>query len=167
MATREITHPLGGSSLGTAVTDFRTGKDADGNELAVTENIVLHLRANAAIAKGDLVSFVVPTATVPLSVKQTAVADTSWMKRGIAMAAATAAGQVIPVCVFGHCLVNVGAGTPVAGDYGTPHGATAGLVAVVAAASPPDATTVVGTVLGVFLGTKDANNLASFFFDKY
>lgn len=165
MAERQLTNPKGASSMSTLVTDYRTGKDASGNDLPGPQ-VVEYFEANAAIAVNDLVSLVVPTATVPVRVKTAAVADVSYLKIGVALKAATAAGQVIPVCTSGTCRVNVGTGTPAAGDFGIPDTATAGEVEVVAAASAPAATTVVGTVLGAFLGTKDAANRAYFYFDR-
>lgn len=162
MSIQQLTNPLGGGSMSATVSDYRTGRDAEGNAIAVADRIVLNLRANAAIAVGDLVAFVVPTASVPLSVKQAVNGDQSPMKVGVALAAASA-GQVVPVCFFGPCFVKVGSGTPAAGNWASPS-STAGEVTV--NSSAPDATTVAGTILGVFTGTKDSNNLAPFFFLK-
>ncbi len=146
------------------VADFRTGVDPDG-EVISYGGVYLPMRANAAIARGALVSLVVPTATQSLSVKERVTGDLTSMTVGIAMEAATAAdvlaGKLILVCIQGHALVNVGAGVPAAGNWGQ-HSATTGIVAPTAAAI--DATIINGDILGVFLGTKDANNRASFWF---
>lgn len=142
------------------VLDYRTGVSAEGEAIAYG-GLFLPFRANAAVSRGALVAFVVPTQTVPLSVKERVVGDLTSMTVGVAVETATAAGQVILVCLLGGCLVNVGAAVVAAGEYGV-HSGTAGLVASSAAAI--DATIINGNILGVFLGTKDASNRASFFF---
>lgn len=155
MTIQQITNP---SAKLKQVTDFRTGLTASG-ELIAEGGIYLPFRANAAIGKGALVAFVVPTATVPLSVKERVNADLFTMTAGVAMNAAVAAGDQVTVCVYGASLAQVGAGTPVIGDYGL-HSATTAIVAP--ANTQPDATTINSNLLGVFLGVKDANNLCSF-----
>src|SRR5215207_9940268 len=135
MSDKLITSPVGAHRL---VTDYRTGKDADG-ELIAYDQEVFEYRANAAIAQGDLCYFVVPTATVPLSVKAKAASPESivlWA--GVALAAA-AAGGVVQVVRSGACEVNVGANTPAAGNAVIPDAATAAIAAASAAAI--DATT--------------------------
>lgn len=157
MTIQQITNPF---SKFDGVSDFRTGVTNDGELLAVG-GIYLPFRANAAIQKGALVALVVPTATVPLSVKERVTGDLTSMTIGVAINAAVAAGDTVQVCVFGHCLAFVGAGTPAQGDYGI-HSATTAIIAPSAAAI--DATIITGNILGVFLGVKSAANLASFFF---
>lgn len=156
MTLQQIVNP---SAKLKQVTDFRTGLTNSG-ELIAEGGIYLPFRANAAIAAGALVAFVVPTATVPLSVKERVNADLFTMTVGVAMNAAVAAGDQVTVCVFGASIVNVGAGTPVIGDYGI-HSATTAIVAPSSAAI--DATIINSNLLGVFLGVKDANNKCSFF----
>lgn len=166
MADRDIINPAGSLSMSVAVSDHRTGRDANGNPLAYKQEVVV-FQSSGAIAVGDLVSLVPPSAAdTPLRVKQAAVADIAVLKIGVALTASTATGQSVQVVTNGFCHVNVGSGTPAAGGFGSPSGATAGLVAYTAAASPPDAATVVGTLCGVFLGAKDSNNRAPFWFQK-
>lgn len=156
MTIQQITNP---SNKLKQTTDFRTGLTTSG-ELIAEGGIYLPFRANAAIGKGALVALVVPTATVPLSVKERINADLFPLTLGVAMSAAVAAGDQITVCVFGACLAQVGAGTPVIGDTGL-HSATTAIIAPQNAQL--DATSINSNVLGVFLGVKDANNLCSFF----
>jgi hypothetical protein len=150
-----------GNALGAykPVTDFRTGVDSEG-EMIAYGGIYIPFRANAAIARGALVAFVVPTASAPLSVKERANADLFTMTAGVAMNAATAADQIVTVCVFGQCLVNVGSGTPAAGNYGV-HSATTGIVGPASAAI--DASTV--NLLGVFQGVKTSDDRCGFWFN--
>ena len=146
------TNPLGANS-GISVTDQSTFRDADGNWLLDRYGTeMIELRANAAITQYDLVSLVAATSTVPLSVKQAAVADNIGLKFGIALDAATAAGQVIRVAIGGFAPVRLEAAqTPALGSYLIPGATTAGRVEVSAA---PGATTVVDTLLGIALGAK-------------
>lgn len=162
MAERQLNNPLGGASMSSVVSDFRTFKDAEGGTVAVhTEQV--RFQASGAIAAGDVVSIVSPTAaTTPLRVKQAATAETGVRKIGVALNAATATGDPVDVCIGGFCFVNVGTGTPAANDSAVPSGATAGLAAV----ATIDASTLTGAVLGVFLGTKDAANRAPLWLQK-
>lgn len=165
MSDRDIVNPAGGLSMSVPVSDHRTGRDANGNPLAYHQGIA-YFQSSGAIAEGDLVSLVPPSAAdTPLRVKQAVTGDIAAVKIGVALNATTATGQMVQVCVRGFCHVNVGSGTPAAGGFGTPS-STAGQVTYTAAGSPPDATTVVGTLLGVFLGAKDSNNRAPFWFQK-
>jgi hypothetical protein len=162
MAERELINPTGGASMSSIVSDFRTFKDTEGGSLALhTEQV--RFQASGAIALGDLVSLVSPTAaTTPLRVKQAATADIGVRKIGVALNAAAATGDPVDVCIGGFCFVNVGSGTPAADGGAVASAATAGL----AATATIDATTVAGTVLGVFLGTKDAANRAPLWLQK-
>lgn len=74
--------------------------------------------------------------------------------RGVADEAITTT-KVGRVVVFGFARVNVASGTAAEGSL-----ATGSTTAGVATVTSPDATTVVGTVLGTFLGAKDGNNRA-------
>ncbi len=159
MTIQLITSALGSNRT---VTSYVNGVDADG-ELIAYGGIYLPFRANAVIAKGALLAFVVPTATVPLSVKERVTGDLTVLTAGVAMKAATVAGQIIDVCVFGACQINVAGGTAAAGSYGI-HSATTGIVDV--AATALDATSINGNVLGFFQGAKDANNRAGFFYNR-
>jgi hypothetical protein len=156
-----LTNPAG---LYKQTTDFRTGKTATGESHAYG-NIVLPFRANAAVTKGQALTFVAPTQTVPMSVKPRVNADLSPLFAGIATET-KAAGEVVQVCVWGFCEVAVGAADPVAGDYGV-LSATTGIVGTVAQATAIDAAVVSGTVLGFFLSEEDADNLAPFFLNRF
>lgn len=162
MAERQLVNPAGGASMSSLVTDYRTFLDTEGGSVALHTEVVV-FQASGAIARGDLVSLVSPTAAgTPLRVKQAATADAGVRKIGVALEAAAATGDLIEVCVGGFCFVNVGAGTPAADNAAVASAATAGLAAV----GTIDATTVAGTVLGVFLGAKDAANRAPLWLQK-
>lgn len=62
-----------------------------------------------------------------------------------------ASGDVVQVCEYGPCLVNVGDGTVAAGERATFHASTDGAADGVAA----DATTVAGDTFGVYLSAND------------
>lgn len=162
MAERQLNNPLGGGSMSSIVSDHRTFKDAEGGTVALhTEQV--RFQASGAIARGDLVSLVSPTAaTTPLRVKQAATADVGSRKIGIALNAAAATGDPVDVCIGGLCFANVGAGTPAADGAAVVSGATAGLVAT----GTVDASTLAGTIVGTFLGAKDADNRAPLWFQK-
>ncbi len=156
---QQLTNPM--SKL-QGTTNFTTGLTPDG-ELIPYGTRIETFRANAAIARGRLVCFVVPTSTAPLSVKERASADITPLTIGVAATSAVA-GQEVLVCTRGHCQAFVGAATAAAGNYGI-HDSTTGELDPVSAAI--DAAVVTGNVLGVFLGAKDANNLAPFWFSRY
>jgi hypothetical protein len=120
----------------------------------------LTLRANAAVTRGHGLSWVDPTATVPVSVTPYAVAGTDLGFAGVAMDGATAAGAFIRVCVLGFCLVWMNAQTAAAGEILVNPTTTAG--ELIRAADPThDATLVAGSILGRVFGVKDATtNLA-------
>lgn len=141
------------------VSDFRTGVAPDG-ELIPYGGIYIAMRANAAITKGQALSFVVPTASVQLSVTPRATIDKIALFAGIAMNTAASGAQVI-VCVYGHCLAAVHSGTTAAaGEYGIFDGTNAGVIQ--RTATEIAAADLNGSCLGAFLGTKDSNNLVSF-----
>lgn len=150
--TSVLNNPLGANRT---VTTFVSGKDADGIDLyAPTETEAY--RANATITKGQALSFVVPTATVPVSVTPMAAATDDRMYVGVALDGA-AAGDTVLVATRGLCLVKVVDDTPAAGDHlGLPDTTTGSFETT---ATDPDATAIVGKQAGVVLGTKDSNNL--------
>lgn len=127
----------------------------------------LTFRANAAISRGHGLSWVAPTATVPVSVTPFAVAGTDTDFAGVALDRATAAGQYVRVCVLGFCLVYAAALTFAAGEILVNPTTTAG--ELVNAADPThDATLVSGTVLGRVFGVKNATtNLALAFIRQF
>lgn len=158
MTVQQITNPLARLQ---GVTNFTSGKTPEG-ELINYGSRIETFRANAAIARGRLLAIVPPTATNPLSVKERVTGDLTPLSIGIAVTSAVA-GQEVQVCTYGHCEAFVGAATAAAGNYGI-HDTVAGEIDV--ASSAPDATTISGNILGIFLGAKDASNLAPFWFDR-
>lgn len=163
MAERELNNPSGGNSMSTVVADHRLFVGGDGHAVALSREII-EIQASGAVAVGDLVSLVPPSAAdTPLRVKQAVTGDQAHLKIGVAIRAATATGQIIQVVVAGFVFAKVGSGTPAAGNWGSPS-ATAGEVAVNTAAA--DATTISGTQLGTFLAAKNASNLAPMWFHR-
>lgn len=164
MADKAITNPAGAHKT---VTDFRTGKDADGFTLDWYSETVDAI-ANGTIAVGDLLTLVVPTSTVPMRVNKVAAGAAGTFLGGYTIVGicskAAVAGGPTQFVKYGFCLVQVGAGTPAIGDMGV-LSATAGQVDVIVAATGIVAGTFVSNVAGEFLGTKDANNLAAFWFN--
>lgn len=139
--------------------DYTTWKDKDSRVIEYPQ-MVVPFQANAAIIIGAVTEFVAPTTTTPLRAKTFANADLGHQAIGVAISAATAAGAFVNVVIGGFCLVNVGAATPAFGNLAVKSG-TDGQAAV---SGTVDATLVVGTVLGTFLGAKDANNQAPLWF---
>ena len=151
-----------------AVTDFRTGKYTDGYTLDMYNETVDAI-ANGTIAVGDLLTRVVPTATQGLRVNKVASGGAgtflgAFRLAGICVKAAVIGGQTQYV-KYGFCLAQVGAGAPVIDDMAV-CGVTAGQVDAIAGATGITAATFVGNVLGNFLGTKDASNLAALWYER-
>jgi hypothetical protein len=161
MAINQLANLIGAHQ---SVSDFRTFKTADGELIKSGVEEYVFVQANAAIARGNVVSWVVPTATTPLRVANTATTDDSRLIVGIAEQAATAAGQVIRVCRKGITEVDVAAQTAAFGDRLSPPSTTAGKG--ITSTTDPDATSVVGTGLGTTLAAKDANNFAPVFLER-
>jgi hypothetical protein len=111
------------------------------------------IRANAAIVKGNVLSWVAPTATVPVSVTNMPTASGQLDFAGIAMESATA-GKYVRVAVGGFALVDVASQTVASGEYLLKPTTTAGKG--ISASTAIDATTVAGTILGRFFGVKNA-----------
>lgn len=84
-------------SSGRPVASYLTGKDSNGVVIELAQDVNSY-RANSAIAQGDLVRFVAPTATAPLSVETTPATATlpAGTLAGVALAAA-AAGDTVRV----------------------------------------------------------------------
>jgi hypothetical protein len=165
MADKLLSNPIGAFKT---VTDFRTGKDADGQPLEMYAEVVDGI-ADSTLAVGQLVVRIVPTATQPMRIGKAAgtgggVHPTAFNVAGVCIKAATA-GQPTQYVKYGFCLVNVANGTPAIGDMGVPS-ATQGVVDAVALATGIAATTFAGNILGQFLGTKDSNNLAAFWYER-
>lgn len=150
-----LANPVG--ALSGRATDFTTWLDRDGLPLDYPHKSVW-LQANAAVAVGQLVSFVNPTASTPLRVTPTGIADNVLIQVGIAKTAATAAGQMVEVVTEGFCLALVEAATtPTVGAGVKNGGTTVGSVTT----DTPDATDIVGSILGSFLGAKLTSFLGS------
>lgn len=147
------------------VTDWRTGKNSDLTQVKLNRDSNFET-ANGAIAIGDVCVHVVPTATQAPRVNKSGAAAGGWTVMGVACTVATAAGREVELCTEGYCLVNVGATAPVAGDVCIVS-ATAGQADVIVQGTGVVAATVAGTVLGYYLGTKDASNLAFVYFRHF
>jgi hypothetical protein len=164
MAETLLTNPVGAFRT---VSDFRTGRDASGFKLDFASTEILGDGiANGAIAVGDIVVRVVPTATQGLRYAKGGATPGGWTVAGVALSKAAAAGNAVQIATRGFALVNVGAGTPAAGDVATV-GATAGQAGVIVAGTGVAATDVAGSILGEFLGAKNADNLAPVWIDRF
>lgn len=95
------------------VTDFTTFRDTDSRELEFGVGEEYVLRANVAITKGQALMFVVPTATLPLSVTPFTAAADEQIFAGAALHAA-AAGEAVGVLRHGFGLVRVDLGVAAA-----------------------------------------------------
>lgn len=136
MPFQSVTNPM---AVYDAVTDYTTGLDTAGAQLPYGK-IVFRFRANATIARGHLLEFVAPTATVPMSVQPYVQADVS-MFAGVAEKAAVA-GDALDVTVLGHTVVLMTSGTALQNI--TPD-ATAGQ----GITSAPTAASIAGMVFGI------------------
>jgi hypothetical protein len=145
-----------------SVTTFASGVDAAGEPFHVPI-AVNEYRANAAIARGDVVEFVYGTSTVPLSVKKMVTTSGALAFAGVALNDA-ATGETVQVASHGHCLVNVGANATAAGSYLVKPGTTDGVGTV--SSTAVDATTVAGSILGVFVGTNDGATFSPVFLTR-
>jgi hypothetical protein len=143
-----ISNPFGAHRR---VTTFVAGQDAEG-EPFYQPNIIQEYRANASVTRGQLVQWVAPTATVPLSVTPMATASSALIFAGVALNDATA-GETVQVAQHGHVLVNTGDITTSLGEYLVKPATTAGVGTVSSTAI--DATTVVGSTLGIVVGNDD------------
>jgi len=145
----------------TRTTTFVSGVDDEGQAHAYG-CLYGTYRANAAVLKGHGVSWVNPTATVPVSVTPMPAASTDLEFAGVAMEAA-AAGAYVRVCVLGFCLVWMNAQTAAAGEVVINPTTTAGEL-IRAAAPTFDAAMIVGSNLGRVFGVKDATTLLALCF---
>lgn len=155
---RTIGNPAGASQ---AVSDWRTGKQANGADVDLDASYV-YIRANTTITKGQAVGLVVPTATVPPSVTPQTAAMDKRLYVGAAQHAATA-GQYVQILTRGFGLIDAGAGSPAAESLVVIPATTTGVYDFTS--TDPDATTVVGTIAGVALFTKNSDNLVFAFLD--
>lgn len=160
MATKDIANPSGAF---VTTSDFRTGVDSDGKQVGLYQE-TFEAIANVAIAAGDVLTWVLPSATVPPKVTNAVATGgagtfkSAYVFAGVAVRAA-AIGNAVLVASKGFVQVNIGSGTAVAGDMAV-LGASAGQADVIAAATGIVAGTFAGNVLGDFMGVKNTANLA-------
>ena len=134
------------------------GRDTVGVPYAFGVESFVTLRANAAIAKGEVVALnVTPAAGTPISVAKMATTDDPRLMVGVATNAAVAGG-VVTICTAGLCELFVNAQTVAYGDVALNPGTNAGEASC--SATDPAATTIVGTVIGTILAAKSTGNLA-------
>lgn len=99
-----LTNP---NSAHRTVTTHVSGLDEDGIPLVIGVQQVESWRAAAAIAEGEALMFVAPTATVPMTVTPMTVAvkdSGPWRFAGVALEAAVA-GEQVRVCSEGFCQI--------------------------------------------------------------
>lgn len=134
-----------------SITSFLTYKTDSGEEISYARS-VSQFRANDTILATQAVGFVAATAGVPLSVELLDVSDAT-AAASFAGVAATGgvAGDIIDVVVNGPAIVSIDDGTPAFLNFAIKHATVDGALI----ASPaPDATTVAGTLLGVFVSAE-------------
>lgn len=152
----DIVNPVGANKT---VTDFRTQKTDGGELLLMGDEQYAYCQANAAIAKGEVVMLVAAAdASTPLRVAKMTTAADPRLFVGIAEKAATAAGQIIRVCTKGITELYVNAQTVAFGDVAKVPGTNAGEASC--SSTDPDATVIVGQVIGTVLYAKNSSNLA-------
>jgi hypothetical protein len=159
MPSHSIQNPFGAHRQ---VTTFASGVDSFGEPFH-TASTVQEYRCNATITRGQVVEYVYGTASVPLSVQPMATASSHVRFAGVALNDAVA-GEVVQVCTHGHCLVNVGANATAIDSYFVKPATTAGVATT--GSSAPDATTVTGTILGVFVGANDGTTFSPAFITR-
>lgn len=150
MAGQELTNP--NDAFGSNV----ASRQEDQNFRIVTE---FPQTGAVAIAANDAVALVWDGSAKTIKVEALdtdASGQSASIGVGVALdAAAASSGKSVRVVVFGYAKVNVASGTAAEGSLAI-GSTTKGIAGVVAA----DATTVVGTAIGVYLGAKDADNKA-------
>lgn len=138
------------------VSDYRTGRDADGIPIVVNNQTIESWRADAAILAGQALMFVAPTATVPISVSPmtAAISGTDpWTFAGVALEGA-AAGDMVRVGTAGvfEILFDTSDTAAFASIINLP-GTTTGEFDI--ALAPVDDVTSVGLCFGPEIGTED------------
>jgi len=138
------------------ITTYVSGRDENGIPQVLGNQDIESWRANAAVAQGEALMVVAPTATVPISVTpMTAVIASShpWRFWGIAMEDA-AAGEQVRVCAQGVCEVKFDAAdTAAAYSVLQAPDTTTGRCAIATASA--DDVLAIGVVLGIESGTSD------------
>lgn len=158
-------------AAGLSVTAFTSYVDATGQVLPYYRQQV-QLRANEAIAAGQLIGLVGATATVPLSAEPLDVSDAfaSLVCFGVAAEAAAAAGDLVSIVTDGPVIVNIDdTGACVLGDVVIKHATTDGAAGNGGTLGGTwDAADVAGTALGVYLGPEiGTSNQAPIWFRKF
>lgn len=134
------------------------GRAADGAIMSTGGETVINVQASAAIAKGEVVAWTTPTAGTPVQCVKMPTAADPRLAIGIAREA-VASGGTAQIVTNGVCEVFVNAQTVAFGDNVFVPGTNAG--EATCNATDPDATTIVGRLLGVVLAAKIAGtNLA-------
>lgn len=154
MATQQINNPR---QVNVAAADYRLLKSDAGEPLL--PRTVHQFLAIGAISVGNVVALVGPSgATVKpgVSVKATALPYASVVGVYDGKVAAVD-GDVVDVVTWGLAFVSVGAAAPAIGDTATIQ-ANSGDAAV--DVDDADATAIAGTLLGGYLATKNASNIA-------
>lgn len=161
MADKTLSNPNGANVV---VSDYRLGIDAGLKRLDYF-NETVEFQLSGTVVKGDVLIRVPPTAAgTPLCAAQAGAAPSGWQVVGVAEKGGVA-GDVITVTIRGYTFINVGAGTAAAQDVATISATVAGRADVLAAGTGIAATVVVGSVLGHFLGAKNAANLAPVWYE--
>lgn len=144
----DISNPKGAFQ---SVTSFLTYKTDSGEEISYSRQEDT-FRANDTILATQAVGFVAATATVPLSVELLDVSDATAAASFAGVAAdGGVAGDIIRVVRRGPAIVSIDDGTPAFLNFAIKHATVDG--ALIASAAP-DASTVAGTLLGVFLSAE-------------
>jgi len=138
------------------ISDFRSGRDDDGNQLVIGNQEIESWQAAGTILQGAALMFVAPTATTPMTVtNMTAAIATSdpWRFAGVAMEGAVA-GEQVRVCSRGFCEVLFDASdTAAAYSVLVLPGTTTGEFDI--ATDPVDNSLDIGWVVGIETGTED------------
>lgn len=146
-----VSNPLGANRR-SRISNFASWLDEDSQFLAdmyPTEHWDLYV--STAVTRYNLVSLVVPTSTVPLSVKPTVTGDDIRVIFGVAQESA-AAGQVARICVGGFTYAALeDSMTTALGTYIVRGATTTGRVETEATV---DAADIVDVILGKALGVK-------------
>jgi hypothetical protein len=165
MPNQTFTNPMGVDQI---VSDYTTWQD-DSSRNIQYGRVERVYQANAAIPAGSATFYVAPTSTTPLRVAVMPLDAThAQLARfaGIAMNAASAAGDRVAICTEGHCkalmatanTVSTGSGAtpgtqtaPAIGIQGTGPSATSNTAGQLAG-TVPSASTPPGEMFGFFLG---------------
>lgn len=148
--SKALTNPRGAHK---EVTTFIGGRYADGTPFDLPQETE-SWRANAAITRGQAVSWVAPTATAPISVTPMTTTTADFLFAGAALESAAAGDQVL-ICKEGFCEILIDASdTAAALDVIRVPDATDGSFAT--GTAEVDETASVGVGFGTEVGTNFA-----------